>query len=223
MTKDVIEEMYLTKNTDYFSLERQMFKNSVQDVNLKILDIGCGTGVLGAFFKKNQNCYVAGVEINQSAYELALQNLDTVIKGNFETLDLPFENNFFDIVIMGDVLEHLVDPIRSIHKILPLINNQGKILITVPNVRNWRVVKSLVFNDNWQYADWGILDYTHMRFFTKKSLQFLLLKQNIEIINIERLIQNPSKSYIFNKLTFGIFEGFLASHIFLTIKKSTNG
>ena len=222
MTKDVIEQMYLTKNTDYFSLERQMFKNALQDVGLKILDIGCGTGVLGAFFKKNQNCYVAGVEINQSAYELALQNLDTVVKGNFETLDLPFENNFFDIVIMGDVLEHLVDPVRSIHKILPLINNQGKILITVPNVRNWRVVKSLVFNDNWQYEDWGILDYTHMRFFTKKSLQSLLLKQNIEIINIERVIQKPSKSYIFNKCTFGFFEGFLASHIFLTIKKPSN-
>ena len=222
MTKDVIEEMYLTKNTDYFSLERQMFKNSVQDVNLKILDIGCGTGVLGSFFKKNQNCYVAGVEINQTAYELALQNLDTVVKGNFETLDLPFENNYFDIVIMGDVLEHLVDPVRSINKILPLINYQGKILITVPNVRNWRVVKSLVFNDNWQYEDWGILDYTHMRFFTKKSLQSLLLKQNIEIIKIERVIQNPSKSYIFNKLTFGVFEGFLASHIFLTIKKPLN-
>ena len=165
---------------------------------------------------------MAGVEINQTAYELALQNLDTVVKGNFETLDLPFENNYFDIVIMGDVLEHLVDPVRSINKILPLINYQGKILITVPNVRNWRVVKSLVFNDNWQYEDWGILDYTHMRFFTKKSLQSLLLKQNIEIIKIERVIQNPSKSYIFNKLTFGVFEGFLASHIFLTIKKPTN-
>jgi cyclopropane fatty-acyl-phospholipid synthase-like methyltransferase len=68
MNKDLVEEMYLNKNTEYFSLEREIFKNSVLGKNLNILDIGCGTGILGKYFKENQNCKVYGVEINESAY-----------------------------------------------------------------------------------------------------------------------------------------------------------
>ena len=220
MTKDVIEEMYLTKKTDYFSLEREVFKNSIKGKNLKILDIGCGTGILGAFLKREQNCFVAGVEINQSAFQSALSNLDQVVKGNFETIDLPFENNFFDVVVMGDVLEHLVNPINSLNKIHPLLKENGEILITVPNIKHWKVVSKLIFNDSWQYEDWGILDYTHMRFFTKKSIKNIIVNQNYSISKIDRIIQNPSKSYYLNKITFGLFQGFLASHIFLNLKKS---
>ena len=80
MNKDLVEEMYLNKNTEYFSLEREIFKNSVIGKNLNILDIGCGTGILGKYFKENQNCKVYGVEINESAYQAAKINLDNVEK-----------------------------------------------------------------------------------------------------------------------------------------------
>lgn len=219
MNKDVIEEMYITKETNYFSLERQMFKDAVRENSLNILDIGCGTGILGAYFKKNQNCNVTGIEINQKAFEAAKLNLDNVIKGNIETLDLTLNENYFDVIIMGDVLEHLVNPITTILKITPLLKKEGRILITVPNVRNWNVLIKLIFQDSWEYADWGILDYTHMRFFTLKSAKSILKKNNIKIESAQRIIQKPSKSHVFNIFTLGIFEGFLASHIFLTLKR----
>jgi methionine biosynthesis protein MetW len=219
MANDIMEELYVSKETNYFSLERQMFKDAILENNLNILDIGCGTGILGAYFKKNQNCNVTGIEINQNAFEAAKLNLDNVIKGNIETLELPFNENFFDVIIMGDVLEHLVNPITTLLKIKPLLKKDGRILITVPNVRNWNVLIKLLFQDSWEYADWGILDYTHMRFFTLKSTNSILKKNNIKIERAERIIQKPSKSYVFNTLTCGIFEGFLASHIFLTLKK----
>lgn len=91
MAKDLVEEMYVSKQTDYFSLERQMFKDAVTEKQLRILDIGCGTGVLGAYFRKNQVCEVYGIEINQSAFDEANRNLDMVIKGNVETIDFPFK------------------------------------------------------------------------------------------------------------------------------------
>lgn len=219
MSKDLIEEMYLTKETNYFSLERQIFKNAVIGKNLKILDVGCGTGILGAYFKKNQMCKVVGIEINQKAYEVAKENLDGVLKGNVETLDLSFEENYFDVIIMGDVLEHLVNPVSTLLKLQPCLKEKGKIFITVPNVRNWKVVSKLLLYDSWEYADWGILDFTHMRFFTKKSVISLLRKNNISVIKAERIIQKPSKSHLINSMTFGMFEGLLASHIFITIQK----
>lgn len=219
MQFDVIEEMYHSKKENYFSLERDLFKNKITGINLHILDIGCGYGVLGAYFKNVQNCYVAGIEINSLAFTEAKKKLDFVVNGNVENIKLPFSEEFFDIVIMGDVLEHLVNPISVLNKVNPLLKENAKIHISVPNIRNWKVLKKLLFNDLWEYQEWGILDETHLRFFTKSSLQNLLKKNNFKINNIHWVIQKKSKSFWFNQFTFRILEGFLASHIFVTISK----
>jgi 2-polyprenyl-3-methyl-5-hydroxy-6-metoxy-1,4-benzoquinol methylase len=219
MSKDLIEEMYINKNENYFSLERQLFKNAVTESNLKILDIGCGTGILGAYFKKKQNCTVYGVEINETAYKEALLNLDSVIKGNIELIDLPFEKSSFDIIIMGDVLEHLINTISSLKKLHFFLKENGRILISVPNVRHWKIMLKLLFQDSWKYEPSGILDYTHMRFFTKKSLLALLKDNDINVIFSERVIQKKSKSYYFNIVTFNLFSGLLASHTYIELKK----
>ncbi len=219
MAKDIVEEMYSSKNTEYFSLEREMFKNAVNRKDLKILDIGCGTGVLGAYFKKNQNCEVFGIEISESAFIIAQNNLDNVIKANIEIIDLPYQNNTFDYIVMGDVLEHLINPVATIKKLYGVLKPGGQILITVPNIRHWKVLLKLIFRDEWKYESSGILDYTHLRFFTKKSIIDLLLENDFNLFHADRVIQNPSKSALFNKLTFGLFAGFLASHTFLKIEK----
>jgi 2-polyprenyl-3-methyl-5-hydroxy-6-metoxy-1,4-benzoquinol methylase len=219
MSKDLIEEMYINKNENYFSLERQLFKNAVTESNLKILDIGCGTGILGSYFKKIQNCTVYGVEINENAYKEALLNLDNVIKGNIELIDLPFEKSNFDIIIMGDVLEHLINTISSIKKLQYFLKDDGRILISVPNIRHWKIMLKLLFQDSWKYESSGILDYTHMRFFTKKSLLELFKENDIKVIFSERIIQKKSKSYYFNFFTFNLFSGLLASHTYIELKK----
>jgi 2-polyprenyl-3-methyl-5-hydroxy-6-metoxy-1,4-benzoquinol methylase len=219
MNKDLVEEMYFIKNTEYFSLEREIFKNSVLEHNLNILDIGCGTGILGKFFKENQNCKVFGVEINENAYQVAKNNLDDVLRGNVESIDLNYPNNYFDVVIMGDVVEHLISPVDTIKKIMPTLKLGAKIYITVPNVRHWSVIKNLLFFDLWEYDTWGILDFTHLRFFTKKSITNLFQKNNFFVKSATRMIQKKSKSSYFNFLTLGIFSGFLASHTFLILEK----
>jgi methionine biosynthesis protein MetW len=211
--------MYVSKHTEYFSLEREMFKEAVTGENLKILDVGCGTGALGAFYEKNQNCKVYGIEINESAFLAAKEKLHEVIKGNVEVLDLPYENNYFDVVIMGDVLEHLINPVGTLNKMIVVLKPQGRIYITVPNVRYWRVVINLIFKDLWDYESWGILDYTHLRFYTKASIIKMLKTNNFKVKNTKWVIQKPSKSHLLNKITFRMFEGFLASHTFLEIEK----
>lgn len=219
MQKDIVEDLYSTKSENYFSLERQIFKNEINEKNLKILDIGCGTGILGSYFRTNQNCEVYGVEINESAFQIARNNLDKVIKANIEVIDLPVDYNNFDYIILGDVLEHLINPIATINKIFKVLKPGGKILITVPNVRYWKLILKLVFFDTWKYESWGILDFTHLRFFTKKSLTLLLQNEGYSKINSERIIQRPSKSHIIDILTLKVFSGFLASHTFIRIEK----
>jgi methionine biosynthesis protein MetW len=219
MQKDIIEEMYISKETNYFNLERQIFKNAITNKGIKILDIGCGTGALGAYFKNEQQCEVYGIEINESAYLEASKNLNHVLKANVEIIDLPFEDNFFDVIILGDVLEHLISPVDTINKLLNVLKPEGKIYITVPNIRYWRVILDLTFKDDWEYKSWGILDYTHLRFFTKRSIINLMLKNNIKVFDSQWVIQKPSKSHFINLFTFKIFNGFLASHCFVTLQK----
>ncbi len=219
MQKDIIEEMYTSKDTQYFNLEREIFKNAVTIKGIKILDIGCGTGALGSFFKNEQQCEVYGIEINESAFREANKNLNHVIKANVEIIDLPYEDCFFDVIILGDVLEHLISPVNTINKLLKVLKPGGKIYITVPNIRYWRVILDLVIKDDWEYKGWGILDYTHLRFFTKRSIVNLMRKNDIKVIDSQWVIQKPSKSHFINLVTLKFFNGFLASHCFVTLQK----
>jgi 2-polyprenyl-3-methyl-5-hydroxy-6-metoxy-1,4-benzoquinol methylase len=220
MKLDLIEELYAEKEMYYFSLERTLFKNAVKQNDLNILDVGCGTGILGAYFIKNQNCKVYGIEISKSAYEEALEVLNYAVKGNVETMVLDYDKNLFDVIIMGDVVEHLINPMDTLKKLLPFLKKGGQIHVTVPNVRHWEVVVNLLFKDEWEYKDSGILDYTHIRFFTKKSFVKMLNRiANVHVVKTERVIQKLSKSDVINKFTIGLFSGFLASHTFVTIEK----
>jgi 2-polyprenyl-3-methyl-5-hydroxy-6-metoxy-1,4-benzoquinol methylase len=219
MFKDPVEEMYQSKDAGYFSLEREIFKNAITQKGIRILDVGCGTGVLGAFFKSQQQCEVYGIDINKNACIIAEKNLDGVLHANVEAIDLPYARDYFDVIVMGDVLEHLINPVQAVQKLLAVLKPAGKIFITVPNIRHWKEVLNLVFRDTWQYETWGILDYTHLRFFTKTSAVKLFVQAGINVIHAEWVIQKPSKSHIINNLSFGSLGGFLASHTFLTIQK----
>ena len=218
MSINTIRQLYLNKDIQYFSLEREIFKSEIIGSNLNILDVGCGSGALGAYLISNQNCKVHGFEINSNIIHLAKKNLTSVIDGNIETDPIPFEFNSFDYIVLGDVLEHLINPIQTLEKLMKYLNKNGVLLVTTPNVKHWSVSYNLIFKDNWEYRDWGILDYTHMRFFTKKSLTNILNKHNISNFSIKRIIQYPSKSHTINKFSFSLFEGFLASHLFLKLK-----
>jgi O-antigen biosynthesis protein len=219
MKNDLIQEMYLSKENFYFSLEREVFKNAIRENNKSILDIGCGTGALGLFLRNNQNCNVFGIEINNAAYQEAKKNLDGVIEGNVETIDIPYKNNEFDYIVMGDVLEHLINPMGTTKKLIKLLKPGGKILITVPNVRHWSILISLIFKGKWKYESSGLLDYTHLRFFTKKSLHEMLNDSGFNMVKSSSVIQKKSKSSLINFFTFGLFSGFLASHTFIEIIK----
>jgi len=210
-----------SKEEDYFNSTRWDLIRLIRNGNNKILEIGCGTGNTGRALKESgKAAEVIGVEIVPEIAKIAETKLDKVICGDIEVLDLHFDRGYFDYVIMGDVLEHLYDPWGVVSKIRCYIKEAGYVIASIPNVRNWWIIKNLVLRGKWEYADAGLLDDTHLRFFTKKSIIRLFQSSGFRIVSIVPAFRlyPTSKSNIMNTLTLGLLESFLARQYIIKAK-----
>ena len=152
--------------------------------NKKILDVGCGTGALGEALKKKGNI-VYGIDISKKSIEIAKKRLDRVVQIDMETENkLPFKESSFDLIIFGDVLEHFRDPLSVLNNIKDYLKKDGQIIISLPNIANWEIRLKLLFG-KFDYQKEGILDDTHVRFFTLKTAKELIKKAGLKIIKIK--------------------------------------
>ncbi len=181
----------------------------------RILDVGCGRGTLGAYLTKQHESKVIGLEIIEENYRLAAQVLDKAHLGDIESMDLAILGNSFDYVIFSDSLEHLLDPKSVLERVKNLLSKDGLLLISMPNVRNFRVTLPLLMRDEWEYCDEGLLDRTHLRFFTGTSICKLLESCGYRVERILVDLPLSSKVGILNILTLGIFRRHLTSHYFI--------
>ncbi|MHB1650917.1 MAG: glycosyltransferase [Desulfitobacteriaceae bacterium] len=165
--------------------------DSPKDSFINVLEIGCACG--GTLLKiKHQyrNVELYGIELNENAAEIA-SHFATVISENIETSELRYPEGFFDYIILADVLEHLNDPWTILQKLNKYLKSDGKILASIPNVMHYTILKDLI-NGKWNYEDSGILDKTHLRFFTRSTANQMFLDTgytNIKL-NILPLVAN---------------------------------
>lgn len=153
----------------------------------RILDIGCGAGGLGRLLKERQPCWVTGVELVPAVAEQARGVLDEVLVGDAETIVQGRPPQPFDCVVCGDVLEHLRDPGRLLQRLREdWLAPGGLVVASVPNVRHWSVIQQLL-EGRWDYADAGLLDRTHLRFFTRTTLYFLFAEAGFQIMQWQAL------------------------------------
>ncbi len=145
-----------------------------------ILEIGCAAGRTGRELKKMRNVFFAGVENDPEAACLAREVLDDVVEGNIEEMDLPYGENSFDCILFADVLEHLVDPLSVLKKMRKYLKPQGTVVASLPNVQFMGLIQHLV-EGNWTYQKEGILDETHLRFFTFKEMEKMFARAGFEI------------------------------------------
>lgn len=144
----------------------------------KILDVGCHSGIMGSLIKARKGGEIVGLDYDDVALEAARTRLDRVYKADLERegwaeeLLAKGESNF-DVAIFGDVLEHIREPRLILHETKRLLKPQGKVIVSLPNVANLRVRLGLL-RGNFNYAESGILDKTHLRFFTMESAHRLL-------------------------------------------------
>jgi len=149
----------------------------VQSPPRLVLDVGCFCGGSGRWLKaKFPECEVIGIEMLEKAAAIAAETYDRIITGKFEEIDFDAERiapGSVDAIIAADVLEHLYNPWQALKHIKPLLGPSGALYVSLPNVRNLNVLSSLA-KGQWQYTGAGILDITHIRFFTRsQALQML--------------------------------------------------
>ncbi|MEI7826722.1 MAG: class I SAM-dependent methyltransferase [Euryarchaeota archaeon] len=153
--------------------------------NHKILEVGCGSGhtlkKLKELSKANET---VGIEINEQVTQDLSDALDRLYIGDVETIDLPHTENYFDYILFGDVLEHLIDPRRVLHRFKSLLRDDGYIIASIPNIKHYDVLLRLIFFDEFQYTDDGILDRSHLRFFTKKEILKMFADEKLEVVDL---------------------------------------
>ncbi len=147
----------------------------------RILDVGCGLGKTGQMLRERGFEEVFAVEVNPHAAQQAKPYYQEVIVCDIEKDILPFSKGFFDCILYGDVLEHLVDPWRVLRNYREILKDDGIIICSIPNIRYYKILKPLILNGRWEYVDLGILDRTHLRFFTLKTIENMFRETGYEI------------------------------------------
>ena len=136
-----------------------------------VLDVGCSTGYLGAWLAQTRECVVDGVEIDPRDRTIAAKRLHTVYDVNLENPDSHKQiPNRYDVILLMDVLEHVRNPDLMLAQIKQLLKPEGVLIVNVPNVANWQLRFSLL-RGRWDYQDTGLLDRTHVYFYTISTLQ----------------------------------------------------
>lgn len=170
-----------------------------------ITEVGCGAGALGEIYKQvNPNVFYTGFEINQDAAKIASERLNKVIVGDIEKINLgdcDISLNSLDCLIYGDVLEHLYDPASVLKNHSKYLKEDGQILACIPNIQHWSILFNLL-QGKWDYTEEGLLDSTHLRFFTLDSIKKLFIECGLKIVEIQ---PNQLKPLGNNKILFEKF------------------
>lgn len=173
------------QNDGYFEHDRPDLRALVPVTARRVLDVGCGAGALGAALRAERRCEVVGLEGFVEAAEAARALLDDALCVDLDALEgLPHPLGHFDAMLFGDVLEHLRDPHRLLRVLLPYLAEHGVLVCSIPNVKHWSVVFPLLVHDRWQYQDAGLLDRTHVHFFTLEEISAMLDELGLEVVHL---------------------------------------
>lgn len=153
----------------------------------RVLEAGCASGHVSEQLKA-QGCRVVGMEIDHDVAELSLPWLERLIVGDVETEALwgQLDGEYFDALLWGDVLEHLKDPLATLRRSLKHLGPSGVVVISVPNISHVDV-KVALLRGTFPYSESGLLDRTHIHFFTKESLLDLLREAGLVAVEIQRV------------------------------------
>jgi methionine biosynthesis protein MetW len=153
-------------------------------VGTRVLDVGCGTGALATMLRDVRKVTVFGVEPDADRAALASERGITVYHGVL-TPALADRIGQFDVVIYADVLEHLADPLAELRIASRFVAPGGLILVSVPNIAHWSVRADLL-RGRFRYAEYGIMDATHLRWFTEETARQLMAQAGIDVVSVQQ-------------------------------------
>ena len=160
------------------------------------LDVGCFVGATSALIKSRYpGCHTVGIEPSNPAVEVARTRVDVVHAGMLEQVDFAGEGygqGHFDVIVLADVLEHMYNPWGALKSLKPYLSPRGCLLASVPNARNISVLSQLA-SGRWHYEPAGLLDVTHIRFFTQIETVEMFTATGY---TIDALVHNPDPRWL---------------------------
>jgi len=203
-----LTDQYQNKDLDYFGMNKSR-KKCILDLAgklaaKKILDVGCGLGLLGKDLKKNGN-YIIGIDVSNKALDIARNELDEVMKVDLENNNWPDDllKNRFDLIIAAEIFEHLLYPERLLEKLGKLLKVDGQLIITTPNFLVWSNRIKMLFG-RFVYQSGGFWCRDHIHFFTLPELKKMLQAGGWEII-AENHLNHPKIPSWLNKIFPALF------------------
>ncbi len=194
----------------YFEQSRPEMLRFIPENVKRTLELGCSSGLFSAALHDLRGCECWGVELDSHAAAAARERMDKVIEGDVTDAVQTLPDAHFDCIICNDILEHLVDPYTLLRNLKSKLAPGGVVVASIPNVRFCKNLFQLVIRGNWDYQDYGILDRTHLRFFTYKSLVRMWPSLGYELLRIEGL--EPKRNIktmlftVFNLLLLNTFK-----------------
>lgn len=167
---------------DYYSFTREDLLPYVPQGVQKVLDVGCAKGLLGETIKRERGCRVYGVEMNMKAAEEAKGRLDDVFCVDIENAQLPFHEDL-DLILFADILEHLFNPWRVVENARKWLKPKGIVIASIPNIAHYSIILDLL-RGRWDYVPFGLLCVSHIRFFTKTSIERMFIDAGYSLRSI---------------------------------------
>jgi 2-polyprenyl-3-methyl-5-hydroxy-6-metoxy-1,4-benzoquinol methylase len=163
--------------------------------NRRVLEMGPGPGSITKMLS-SAGCRVIALELDQEAIKKAAPFCETIIQADLNSTQWPqllhgFDS--FDVIVAADVLEHLYDPWVTLRLMTKFLKPQGYLVISLPNAGH-AAIMSCLFNGNFEYKEYGLLDRTHIRFFGLKNIEALFTQANLKIIEAEYVVKRPEET-----------------------------
>ncbi|MDA8763112.1 class I SAM-dependent methyltransferase [Flavobacteriaceae bacterium] len=189
---------YSRKPEDYFSHQRVELLEFLPEQFSTVLDVGCGEG---SFLKllQGENRELWGIELIEKQAKKAKETFKNIFSGPVEDNLSKLPENHFDVVFFNDVLEHLSDPYSVLEQIKKHLKKDGVVISSIPNIRYHSALMSLLFKKDWKYESHGIMDKTHLRFFTNKSIVRMYEEAGYSIISHKGInLTRSLKPWLYN-------------------------
>jgi len=164
--------------------------------NKKVLELGAGPGSITRLLKAVGNCRITALEIDREAIKKLAPYCESVYPANLNDEDWPQvlqSEGKFEVIVAADVLEHVYDPLKVLSRMKDLLSDGGNIVVSLPHVGH-SALHACLFNEDFEYQDWGLLDRTHIRFFGIKNIQELFENSGLKIIHAEFVLLKPEET-----------------------------
>lgn len=194
---------------DYYAIARLEMLHFLPAKIERVLDIGCGAGAtMREIRKRHPVTWAGGVEYVAAQAERAEASTFErlwVIDAEKTQFETEIEPASLDAILCFDVLEHMVDPWSFVKRVSPLLKPGGRLVISIPNIRNWKFIRALLFKGDFHYKDAGLLDRTHLRFFVSDTAAELATCGGLKLISVSNTKPWPLSHAkgIVSRLAFG--------------------